>query len=139
MGSSNVDAVRAVHAAFNGRDWDAMASRIAQDCVWVDGRQLTHKGPDEVTMNYSKAWADAFSDGRIEDARYYDAGDTVVTEFVGRGTNDGQLGPMPASGKKVELPYCEIYHFNSEGKVSGGGAYFDAYGLAVQLGYAEPM
>ena len=31
------------------------------------------------------------------------------------------------------------HHFDSEGKVAGGHAYFDAYGLAVQLGFAEPM
>ena len=137
--SSNVETVRAINQAFNDRDWDAMKSKIAETCEWVDGRNMIHKGPDELTMNYSKPWADAFSDGRITEARYYDAGDTVAVEFVGVGTQDGPLGPMPASGKSVKLPYCEIYHFGSDGKVVGGRAYFDAYGLAVQLGFAEPM
>ena len=49
-------------------------------------------------MNYSKPWADAFSDGKVTEARYYDAGDTVTVEFVGTGTHDGPLGPMPATG-----------------------------------------
>ena len=137
--SSNVDTARAINKAFNDRDWDTMKSKIAETCEWVDGRNLVHKGPDELAMNYSKPWADAFSDAKVTDARYYDAGDTVTVEFVGTGTHDGQLGPIPATGKSVKLPYCEIYHIGSDGKVVGGRSYFDAYGLAVQLGVAEPM
>jgi ketosteroid isomerase-like protein len=87
--------------------------------------------------DYSKAWADAFSDASITDTVYHDAGDTVVAEFVGRGTNDGPLGPLPATGRTVALPYCEIYHFDADGKVAGGRAYFDQLGLLVQLGLAE--
>ena len=139
MASRNVETVRTVHAAFNERDWDLMRSKIAESCEWVDGRGIVHKGPEEYATSYSKPWADAFSNGEITEARYYDAGDTVVAEFVGRGTQDGALGPMPASGKSVKLPYCEIYHFDSGGSVTSGAAYFDAYGLAVQLGFAEPM
>jgi hypothetical protein len=45
---------------------------------------------------------------------------------------------MPATNRPIELPYCEIYHFNSDGKIIGGHAYFDMYGLLVQLGHAEP-
>ena len=37
-----------------------------------------------------------------------DAGDTVVAEFTGRGVNDGPLGPLPASGKQMNHPFCEI-------------------------------
>ena len=139
MASANVETARAINQAFNDRDWDTMRSKIADTCEWVDGRGLVHKGPDEFAMNYSKPWADAFSDGKVTDPRYYDAGDTVVAEFVGVGTHDGQLGPMPATGKTVKLPYVEIYHFGSDGKVSGGRASIDTYALAVQLGFAEPM
>jgi hypothetical protein len=44
---------------------------------------------------------------------------------------------MPATGKHVDLPYVEIYHFNTEGKVSSGHAYFDQLGLLAQLGQAQ--
>jgi hypothetical protein len=36
------------------------------------------------------------------------------------------------------VPYCEIYEFDADGKITGGRAYFDQYGLMVQLGRAEP-
>lgn len=44
---------------------------------------------------------------------------------------------MPATGKHVELPYLEIYHFNAEGKVSSGRAYFDQLTLLAQLGHSQ--
>ena len=137
MASKNVETVQAQQAAFNDRDWDSMRGLIAEDCVFVDGRGQRHQGPDEFVHNYSKGWADAFSDGQVAKPEYYDAGDTVITEFVGRGTNDGPVGPLPASGRSVELPYVEIYHFDGEGKISGGRAYFDQLDLLGQLGHAE--
>jgi SnoaL-like polyketide cyclase len=60
----------------------------------------------------------------------------VVAEFTGKGSNDGYLGPLPPSGLPVELAYVHIFHFNDEGKVNFGRAYFDQLSLLQQLGYA---
>ena len=136
MAASNVDAIRAEHEAFNNRDWDSMKGLFADHCVFVDARGQSHEGPDAFVEDYSKGWANAFSDGEIAEARYHDAGDTVVAEFVGRGTNDGPLGPLPASGRQASVPYCEIYEFDDDGRITGGRAYFDQLGLMVQLGHA---
>jgi steroid delta-isomerase-like uncharacterized protein len=130
---SHVDTAHAVAECFNRRDFEGMRALIAEDCLWIDGRGETYHGKDGFAA-YSQAWAGAFSDGQITDSRYYDAGDTVVTEFVGRGTHDGQLGSIPATGKRAELPYLEVYHFDGQGKVRGGRAYFDQLTLLTQLG-----
>ena len=137
MASKNVEAVHAEHEGFNRRDWDAIERLIADDCVFVDGTGVEHKGPEAFAQNYAKTWADAFSDGEVTEAKYYDGGDTVVAEFVGRGTNDGALAGMPATNRRVAIPFCEIYHFNSSGKIVGGHAYLDTYGMLVQLGHVE--
>jgi predicted ester cyclase len=138
MASKNVEAVQAEHAGFNARDWESIERLIADDCVFVDGSGVVHKGPQAFATDYAKSWFDAFSDAEVTQAKYYDAGDTVVTEFVGQGTNDGSLGPLPPTNRRISLPFCEIYHFGSDGKVIGGHAYFDMYGMLVQLGHAEP-
>jgi predicted ester cyclase len=137
MASKNLESVQTEHAGFNARDWDSIRRLIADDCVFVDGRGIEHKGPEAFVSDYARPWTDAFSDAEVTEAKYYDAGDTVVAEFVGSGTHDGPLGPMPPTNRRVELPYCEIYHFGSDGKIIGGRAYFDMYGLLVQLGHAE--
>ncbi len=46
MTSKNVEAVQAMHVAFNARDWKSMQSLIAEDCVFVDGRGVAHNGPE---------------------------------------------------------------------------------------------
>ena len=137
MASRNVEQIQALHGAFNDRDWDTIREMFAEDCVFVDGRGQRHEGPDGFADDYSKGWADAFSDGQVSKPRYHDAGDTVVAEFVGRGTNDGPLGPLPATDRSVELPYVEIYQFDADGKVVAGRAYFDQLDMLTQLGHAE--
>ena len=139
MTGKNVRTVQAEHKAFNDRDWATIRGLIADDCVFVDGTGVAHKGPDAFANNYAKSWADMFSDARVTEAKYYDAGDTVVAEFVGTGTNDGPVGPMAATNRPLSLPLCEIFHFGSDGKVIGGGSYFDAYSMLVQLGHAQPL
>lgn len=138
MTGKNVQAVQAEHEAFMARDWSAIQDLIADDCVFVDATGTAHKGPEAFARNYAKSWADAFSDAAVTNAKYYDAGDTVVSEFVGTGVNDGPLAGMPASNRPLSLPFCEIYHFGSDGKVAGGSAYFDMYSMLVQLGHAAP-
>ena len=134
--SRNVDTVRAIHDAFNRRDWDAMIAPITDDFTSTEGDGTVYRGRAGA-IESSKVWADAFSDGRITEATYYDAGNTVVTEFVGRGTHDGPLGPMPATGKTVALPYLEIYHFNKQGQCTAMKSYFNQFLLMQLLGFAD--
>ena len=82
----------------------------------------------------SEGWIQASSDCQVTDARYTDAGETVVARFTCRGTNDGQLGPFPATGKEWTLPICEMWHFDADGRVIGGEIYYDQVSLLLQLG-----
>jgi steroid delta-isomerase-like uncharacterized protein len=134
MSSSNLASAKALHEAFNNRDWNGARAVIAEDCVFVDGTGQRREGPVAFTDDYFKPWVDAFSDARRTEVQFYDAGDTVVIELVGRGTQDGAFGPIAATGKAVEMPYCEVFHFDAESKVSSGHAYFDPGGLMAQLG-----
>jgi hypothetical protein len=46
----------------------------------------------------------------------------------------GPLGPFPATGKEFALPLCEMWHFDSSGRVVGGDLYYDQVSLLMQLG-----
>ena len=78
MASKNVESVQAEHAGFNARDWDSIRRLFADDCVFVDGRGVVHKGPEAFVNDYAKGWPEAFSDAEVTEAKYHDAGDTVV-------------------------------------------------------------
>ena len=134
MGFRNVDIYRAGHEAFNRRDFDAMVSEYAERIRWVDrARGLTFRTPQEFKDDFLAGWIQASSDCEVTEARYTDAGETVVARFIGRGTNDGPLGPFPATGKEWMLPICEMWHFDAHGRVVGGEIYYDQVSLLTQL------
>jgi steroid delta-isomerase-like uncharacterized protein len=135
MESRNVKTYRAGHEAFNRRDFDAMVEAYADSISWIDqARGITFRTPQKFKDEFLEGWIQASSDCRVTDARYTDAGETVVARFVARGTNDGPLGPFPASGKEWMLSMCEMWHFDADGRVVGGEIYYDQVSLLTQLG-----
>jgi SnoaL-like protein len=82
--STNLETARAIHAAFNAREWGSLQACFADGCIFIDGRGHNHIGAGEVVAGYAKPWVEAFSDGQIVQDIYYDAGDTVVAEFTGK-------------------------------------------------------
>ena len=135
MTHANVETYRAGHEAFNQRDFEAMTRRYAGSITWTDrARGLTFRTPLEFRNDFLAGWVGASSDIRIADPRYLDAGQTVVCTFTVAGTHDGPLGPLPATGKAFALPLCEMWHFDSGGRVVGGDLYYDQVSLLAQLG-----
>ena len=135
MLSSNVETYRAGHEAFNQRDFEAMTSCYADSIAWTDHSQgRTFSTPREFKDDFLAGWVASSSDIRITGPRYIDAGLTALCTFTVRGTHDGPLGPFPATGKKFALPLCEMWHFDSGGRVVGGDLYYDQVSLLTQLG-----
>jgi len=134
MESRNVQKHRAGHEAFNRRDFDAMVRDHAESISWIDrARGVTFTTPQEFKDHFLAGWTDASSDCRVTDARYTDAGDVVLARFTARGTNDGPLGPFPATGKEWALQICELWNFDADGRVVGGEIYYDQVSLLTQL------
>ena len=134
MESRNVATYRAGHEAFNRRDFGAMVKEYAENIRWTDhARSITFRTPREFEDDFLAGWIRASSDCRVTDARYTDAGDTVVARFVAKGTNDGPLGSLPATGRTWSLPICEMWHFDADGRVVGGEIYYDQVSLLAQL------
>lgn len=135
--ASNVDRMRAAHEEFNRRDFDAVVARFADRCTYTDvARDLTLKSPAEF-RDWLGEWTSAFSDAAVTDAEYIDGGDWVIARFIGRGTNDGSLGPLPATGHRMSLHFCEVVHFDESGRIDRAENYYDQMTMLVQLGHAQ--
>jgi ketosteroid isomerase-like protein len=135
----NVDTHRATHEAFNRRDFAGAAGPMREDAIFTDHpRGESVKGPVEMA-DWLKAWAAGFSDARSTDDRFIDGGDYTVCLFHAQGTNDGPLGPLPATGRRMDLPFCEVLHYDAQGKIIAGEVFYDTMSMMVQLGHAEPM
>lgn len=136
MASRNVETYMAAHRGFNVRDFDAVVKLMAEDVIYHDrARDTTFRGRAGF-KDFMQGWVASFSDAQVSEPTYIDAGDTVIAQFVGRGVNDGPIGPLPATGKPMKFEYCEILRFNDKGQVVSGDAYYDQLSILVQLGHA---
>jgi len=137
---ANADNHRRSIDLFNARDWDAFAADLAADCEFVDeARGISVKGPQQA-VEFEQGWVTAFADAAITMPRLIDGDSTTVLLFTGRGTNDGPLGPLPASGRPVSLPFCEVRDYDGDGKVLRSALYYDQVSMLTQLGHMpEPQ
>jgi len=135
MASKNVEMIRSAHESWNKRDFAGVVKNAAENLTYTDNaRALTFNSPEKF-REWTEGWAKAFSDGRITSPEYIDAGDIVIARFTVVGTNDGSLGAMKPTGRKMSLPFCEICYFDKKGKIVSGGCYYDQYTLMTQLGH----
>lgn len=136
MGNSEIH--RTLHQLFGKRDFDGMDSHLRADVVYEDiPRGLTTKGPDEF-KDWLAGWTAAFSDARVESAIYHEGAGFSLARFVGRGVNDGPMGPLPATNKQMSTPFWELLHFDDDGKVIAGEINYDQLTLLAQLGHVTP-
>lgn len=132
--------VRSFYDAFNSHQLDRAAALIADDGEWLDVPSGTvYRGPSGY-LDFDRGFITPLPDARVEILNVVAAGDTVVTEFLGRGTHDGPfVGPNGATiaptGNKVELAMIEIMQIR-DGKISRARSYYDAMSLLRQLGAA---
>ena len=133
----NVDAARVSFESWNRHEWKNAAAAYAENATIVDhGRELTYKGRDQIVGAWEEL-ATGYPDAQATEMRTYDAGDTVVTTFMGRGTNKGELMGLPATGRRVSTPICTVAHFGSDGLIDREDQYSDTFSVLVQLGHAE--
>ena len=139
MASKNAKAVLASYDAFNKRDLAGVVQPMAPEVEWLEQPTgQTYKGVGEF-----KTWVQTLqassSDLKIADTKVFEAGDTIITTFTMSGTNDGPLGPLPATGKYASVPGCDVTFFDAKGRIIGGETYYDNLSLMTQLGHIPPM
>jgi steroid delta-isomerase-like uncharacterized protein len=122
---------------WNTRDrvaWQALLEVDAFEARAPGGMRLT--GPAAVDALWS-TWQDAFPDnhliivGAYEDER----GGVMEGRFTGThtGTLRGPAGEIPATGRSVDVPFCNVHRFEA-GKMVHSHLYFDQMELLTQLG-----
>ena len=138
MSSQNVETFRGAHQAFNSRDFDGVVSKMAESLTYRDqARNVTFTGRDGF-KEFMQGWVKAFSNAEVSEPSYLDAGDTVIARFMARGLNDGAFGPLPETGREINVPFCELMRFDDDGQIVSGGIYYDQLTMMTQLGHIEP-
>ncbi len=128
---------RLLHDMFNSRDFDSMDEHMRDDAPYTDqARGITTHSVAQF-KDYLRGWTTAFSDARVTAASYVTGDGFSVCFFHGTGNNDGPIGTMSATGRTMDVPFCEALRFDAEGKVLGGELYYDQLSMLTQLGHIE--
>lgn len=117
---------------FNGARWSEMEAFYAPGAISEEIGPGRRMNAVEATEN-SKAWRTSFPDanGRIT-SRVVD-GDRGAAEIVWTGTQSGPLGPIPASGRKVDVRAVVVIEAEG-GRAARIRHYLDFADLLRQVG-----
>jgi steroid delta-isomerase-like uncharacterized protein len=94
--------------AFNAADWQRFAVAMAPEVVYEETG--TQRRVDDVAayVQLCQGWKQAFPDARGEIRNVIASGNTVVQEIIWEGTQTGTLegpgGPLPPSGRRINVP-----------------------------------
>lgn len=127
---------RVVDEAFNAGNLDVVDGALA------DGYLDHQAGPDaaagpEAFSAFVRAFRATFPDVRVDVEDLIAAGDRVALRVTWRGSQQGALGGIPATGLPVEFGGYHIYRFE-DGKMAEHWGLQDDLGLLLQLGVIDP-
>src|SRR3990172_5847964 len=92
---------REMFESFNRRDWNKMRSLLHADYTYTGGDGQTQVGP-EAGVAVAQMFAAAMSDAKITIKSIVTSGNTAITEFIGSGTQDGEIA--------AEREYMDMAH-----------------------------
>ncbi len=109
---------------------------ISDDIIHTSATAGTVTGI-EAFLAFVTAFKQAFPDLHWEMREFIEGSNTVVAEGVFIGTNTGTIvgprGPIPATGRRVELPFCDIWRVRN-GRIVENRIYYDQVTFLDQLG-----
>ncbi|HKP89006.1 MAG TPA: ester cyclase [Thermoleophilaceae bacterium] len=120
---------------FSTGDEDAADRIMSQDVVF---HHATANGPlrgRDAFKGFLAAYRRAFPSAHSTVEAQVAEGDTVVTRWRARGTHDGPLGPIPATGRDFETHGITIERIE-DGQIAEVWVARDELGLLRQLGVA---
>lgn len=132
---------RLLHDLFNAREFEATRAHAAAGFTYTDcGSVATYDSIDRFIDTFMAGWVAGFSDARVDvEGAEYIAGDHVsVCQFRATGTHDGTFAGVPATGRSINTPFCEVLHLDDDGKATDGRIYYDRLTIMEQLGVAGP-
>jgi steroid delta-isomerase-like uncharacterized protein len=135
----NATITRRMYEAFNTKNLQGALDAATDDIelVLVPFGQTFHGKAG--FSDFMGAFLAAFPDLRISLTNQVATDDYVVNEFTATGVHNGPLqtpaGPIPATGKRIDLTVCEVLKMR-DGKVAKLTNYQDAATILRQIGAA---
>jgi len=136
--SANEEIVLRMIEAVNTRDFDAL-----DDLVSPTVRRYSAATPEvQVTSlaefkTFLHADLAAVPDAMQETNMIFSSGDMVAIHETYTGTQTGQMGPFPPSGRELEIPFIGLLRIE-DGKIAEIWVEWDNLNALAQLGHFPP-
>jgi steroid delta-isomerase-like uncharacterized protein len=119
----------------NRHEFDVTMATFDHPRYELIGTGDVYDGEGEVSA-YFKETREAFPDQTNEPIAFHHADDAVIVEFWLRGTHQGDLRGLPATGRSFECRMTAFFLFE-EDRLIGERVYFDMATIMRQLGVAH--
>jgi predicted ester cyclase len=131
---TNEEIVRELYSDAEGKslNLDKFVAAFARDGYMLDVPSENKMQGQAIAASLAGFTA-AFPDIHRELEHVYVVGDTVIVELRIQGTHDGALGDLPPTGRKIDVPCCDVFRLQ-DGKVVAFNCYNMANMLQKQLG-----
>jgi len=129
----NKELIRNFFEEWNNRNIDILNELYAPNAKFHHPSVGTTPISFEKAIEMIKMLWQAFPDLTVTIEDLFAEGDKVVVRFIGRGTHQGDLGGIPATGMKTEASAIEIFHI-VDGKIVEAWEISDRLSLMQQIG-----
>lgn len=124
----------------NAHDLEGVLGTFGESARYDDEAWSEHYSGRDGVRSFYEQLMQALPDLEIDVQSQHDTDDTVVVEVIIRGAHLGAWRGLPATGRRVEVPLCGIYTFDSNDRLAGEKIYYDRATVLRQLGvFREPQ
>jgi len=124
----------------NRHDLEAVMATFGADARFDDEPWGDHRTDRAGVRSYYTDLLRALPDLVIEVIHRHAARDSIVLEVVIGGTHRGAWRGLPATGRRVRVPLCGVYTFDTTDRLAGERIYYDRAAVLQQLGFFhEPL
>ena len=129
--------IRTFYDAINRRDLETFVSFFSDDGEFKDiSTEESFRGKSDI-RRMAETWFQALPDMKLQISNVIGSDDSYCAEIVVTGTHNGPFtlpqGSIPATGKKVSVPSCDVIRLKN-GKIQSLNCYFAATVLLNQIG-----
>jgi steroid delta-isomerase-like uncharacterized protein len=135
--ADNAATAQTLFDAWEKRDFDTFEEQLAGDVSLNDAPRGQVVNGQANVRDWYASWATAFPDAVAGATVVAGSGDAVAIEGVFAGTNTGDFGPLPATGRAVSVPWANVLRFDGDGRIIAGSAYYDQLTIMIQLGHID--
>lgn len=127
--------------AFNAHDANAWAGHYAENATLYDPQYPEPVRGRSAVLKDIEDFMAAFPDMQFSTTSVIASGSQAAIQGVGSGTHQGPMqgpgGAIPATNKRVEVPFASFIRVNDQGLIEEERRYYDSMGMMQQLGLMQ--